>query len=234
MIRPKILVTGATGGTGTPVVNELLAKGFPVRAAVHRLDARSAALAQRGVEVVVVDLYDADQLLDALDADEVYLAVVAVDLPLRRWHQQDALMRAGFNFLYCPQHLRLPRSASLAKLAECDHVVSSYRGEAASVVDKLFAQHGLNRRVVASLASMVAVVSSLRQAPLVTIQPDLYAGLLDLTDLSLMPMKTSPPLTISISAVWHNRYERDPLHRYVRDGVRQVVKALPRMGGVKA
>lgn len=66
MIRPKILITGATGGTGTPVVNELLAKGFPVRAAVHRLDARSAALAQRGVEVVVVDLYDADQLLDAL------------------------------------------------------------------------------------------------------------------------------------------------------------------------
>lgn len=181
-----------------------------------------------------VQLLEVDQLLDALDADEVDLAVVAVDLPLRRWHQQDALMRAGFNFLYCPQHLRLPRSASLAKLAECDHVVSSYRGEAASVVDKLFAQHGLNRRVVASLASMVAVVSSLRQAPLVTIQPDLYAGLLDLTDLSLMPMKTSPPLTISISAVWHNRYERDPLHRYVRDGVRQVVKALPRMGGVKA
>jgi len=66
MIRPKILVTGATGGTGLPVVTELLAKGFPVRAAVHRLDARSAALTQRGVEVVVADLYDPDQLFEAL------------------------------------------------------------------------------------------------------------------------------------------------------------------------
>jgi len=66
MQNPKILVTGATGGTGLPVVRELMAKGFPVRAMVHRRDARSAELERRGVEVVLADLYDPDQLLDAL------------------------------------------------------------------------------------------------------------------------------------------------------------------------
>jgi nucleoside-diphosphate-sugar epimerase len=35
MIKPKILVTGATGRTGRAVVTELLAKGCPVRAAVR-------------------------------------------------------------------------------------------------------------------------------------------------------------------------------------------------------
>jgi len=66
MSQPKILVTGATGGTGLPVVSELLARGLPVRAMVHRRDARSRALEERGVEVVVADFYDPDQLFDAL------------------------------------------------------------------------------------------------------------------------------------------------------------------------
>ena len=66
MAKPKILVTGATGGTGNPVVAELIAKGFPVRALVHKRDARSGALDRQGVETVVADLYDPDQLLDAL------------------------------------------------------------------------------------------------------------------------------------------------------------------------
>lgn len=66
MIKPKMLVTGATGGTGFPVVAELLAKGFPVRALVRKRDARSEALDRMGAQTVVADLYDPDQLLDAL------------------------------------------------------------------------------------------------------------------------------------------------------------------------
>jgi NAD(P)H dehydrogenase (quinone) len=66
MIKPKILVTGATGKTGGAVVNELLAKGWPVRAAVRVRDARSERLQSRGAEVVVVDIFDPDQLMDAM------------------------------------------------------------------------------------------------------------------------------------------------------------------------
>jgi uncharacterized protein YbjT (DUF2867 family) len=79
MSKPRILVTGATGGTGLPVVSELLARGFPVRAMVHGRDARSAALEKRGVEVVVADIYDPDQLLDALRGVQraYYLPLIA-------------------------------------------------------------------------------------------------------------------------------------------------------------
>jgi uncharacterized protein YbjT (DUF2867 family) len=66
MAKPKILVTGATGGTGSPVVAELLAKGFPVRAVIRKRDGRSEALDRQGVETVIADLYDPDQLFDAL------------------------------------------------------------------------------------------------------------------------------------------------------------------------
>ncbi len=66
MPKPLILVTGATGKTGAAVVDRLLQKEMSVRALVHRRDARSEALARRGAEVVVADMFDPDQVLDAL------------------------------------------------------------------------------------------------------------------------------------------------------------------------
>ncbi len=66
MTRPTILVTGATGKTGGAVARQLLHEGWPVRALVHRDDARSEALRHSGAEVVVADMFDADQLAAAL------------------------------------------------------------------------------------------------------------------------------------------------------------------------
>jgi NAD(P)H dehydrogenase (quinone) len=56
MSKPKILVTGATGKTGTPTVFGLLAKGFAVRAMVRALDPRAKRLADQGAEIVVGSL----------------------------------------------------------------------------------------------------------------------------------------------------------------------------------
>lgn len=57
-----ILVTGAAGGaqgsTGRLVTESLLQKGFPVRALVHSLDARSDRLRQLGAELIQGDLLD--------------------------------------------------------------------------------------------------------------------------------------------------------------------------------
>ena len=36
MIKPRIIVAGAIGKTGSVVVSELLKAGYPVRAMVHR------------------------------------------------------------------------------------------------------------------------------------------------------------------------------------------------------
>ncbi len=61
MTQP-ILVTGAAGGaqgsTGRHTTALLLSKGIPVRALVHKLDARSDALRKLGAEVVQGDLLD--------------------------------------------------------------------------------------------------------------------------------------------------------------------------------
>jgi NAD(P)H dehydrogenase (quinone) len=66
MIKPRIIVTGATGKTGSVVISELLKAGYPVRAMVHREDARSARLKAQGAEIAVADMSDVERVADAL------------------------------------------------------------------------------------------------------------------------------------------------------------------------
>jgi NAD(P)H dehydrogenase (quinone) len=66
MVRPKILVTGATGKTGAAVVAKLREQEWPVRAVVRTRDVRSARLEQLGAEIAIADLYDPQQLLEAM------------------------------------------------------------------------------------------------------------------------------------------------------------------------
>ena len=73
MVKPRIIVTGATGKTGSVVVSELLKAGCPVRAMVHREDARSARLKAQGAEIVVADMSDVERVADALkDVQRAY------------------------------------------------------------------------------------------------------------------------------------------------------------------
>ena len=68
MPKPRILVTGATGKTGSVVVAELLQAGYPVRAMVHRHDGRSARLKAQRAEIAVADMSNVDHVADASDA----------------------------------------------------------------------------------------------------------------------------------------------------------------------
>src|SRR3984957_1185970 len=73
MIKPRIIVTGATGRTGSVVASELLKAGYPVRAMVRREDDRSALLKAQGAEIAVADMSDVERVADALrDAHGAY------------------------------------------------------------------------------------------------------------------------------------------------------------------
>src|SRR5260370_27720423 len=73
MLKPRILVTGATGKTGSLVVAELLKAGYPVRAMVHREDGRSGRLKAQGAEIAVADMSDVERVADALrDVQRAY------------------------------------------------------------------------------------------------------------------------------------------------------------------
>ncbi|MDE0243957.1 MAG: SDR family oxidoreductase [Gammaproteobacteria bacterium] len=64
--KPLVLVAGATGGTGSLVVAELVKKGYPVRAFV-RNSAKAVERLGADVEAVVGDLKDPASIAAALD-----------------------------------------------------------------------------------------------------------------------------------------------------------------------
>ena len=66
MLKPKILVTGATGKTGGATTLQLLAKGYPVRAFVHQVDGRADQLRQAGAEIFPGSLEDLRDLTRAM------------------------------------------------------------------------------------------------------------------------------------------------------------------------
>ena len=66
MSKPRILVTGATGKTGTFVVEQLLKREFPVRAFVHRIDERSERLETLGAEILQGDFLDLQSVRSAM------------------------------------------------------------------------------------------------------------------------------------------------------------------------
>jgi len=66
MSNSKMLVTGATGATGGSAIKKLLELKVPVRALVHKADARSEQLSVQGVEVVQGDLSDFESVSEAL------------------------------------------------------------------------------------------------------------------------------------------------------------------------
>src|SRR5246127_2455298 len=73
MTKPRILVTGATGETGSVAVTELLKAGYPVRGLVRREDGRSAGLRALGAEIAVADMSDVERVADALkDVQRAY------------------------------------------------------------------------------------------------------------------------------------------------------------------
>jgi uncharacterized protein YbjT (DUF2867 family) len=83
MVHP-ILITGAAGGpqgsTGRLVAGLLLKQGIPVRAFVHKLDARSDDLRQQGAEIVEGDLLNPASVQAAMkDVKRAYFTYPVAD-----------------------------------------------------------------------------------------------------------------------------------------------------------
>src|SRR5262245_13699686 len=92
------LVTGATGFVGGRLLDELLCRREPVRALV-RDPGRAAALAERGVEVVVGDVCRPDTLTPALGGIEVVYHCAAAVGPSRSAAEIYATNRDGVRTL---------------------------------------------------------------------------------------------------------------------------------------
>ena len=98
----KVLITGATGSTGKNAIKKLLELKIPVRALVHKKDARSEQLSTQGVELVEGDLSDFDSVSAALKGISGAYFLYPIQVPgILRSHR---VLRAGGNRRGCRLH----------------------------------------------------------------------------------------------------------------------------------
>jgi NAD(P)H dehydrogenase (quinone) len=78
---PVVLITGATGSTGTNAIARLLELNVQVRALVHNVDERSEKLSSQGVEIVRGDLSDFEAVSEALKGITAAYFVYPIQVP---------------------------------------------------------------------------------------------------------------------------------------------------------
>lgn len=165
---------------------------------------------------------ESDELLPALDAQEIDIAIGVGHLPYREWHASEAVARSSFECVYSPEQLVLPDPVTLAALSDYEHVALSWRGASGSEFDRFFAQHGLQRRVAVSAVSQLAIIRILRQFPLVTVQSCLISSIYrDVAGIVVRPIASE--MALDVRMVWHRRNERDPAQAHVRQLVSRLL-----------
>jgi DNA-binding transcriptional LysR family regulator len=102
------------------------------------------------------------------------------------------------------------------------HVVASRRGRASGPVDEALAALGLERTIVAVVASFPAALAVARASDLVALVPASFLSNQAEQQQNAASVTTyafALPVTterITVSQMWHPRLEADPLHRWLR------------------
>ncbi|SEQ52012.1 transcriptional regulator, LysR family [Lentzea xinjiangensis] len=130
------------------------------------------------------------------------------------------VMRSGHP---CADHLDLPAYAAQP------HVVVSRRGRFSAPIDDLLAGAGLHRRVVATVATVhTALQIAATSDALVTTTTILCRPLIEAFGLATQPLPAEAT-EAAINCNWHQRYDSDLAHAWLRDQVRTVLAEV--LGG---
>ncbi len=182
------------------------APGIDVR--VHRLTRESVHDGRRGdVSLALVpDLSRLPASAGAVDTSDF----VARHLYERRW-------------VVVTSRERPRRRLDLRAYAAADHLVVGPDADGRGFVDDYLAEHGLRRRVAATVTSFHAAAQVVARTGLVCTLPE------EVARSAGVPLRIAePPLAIpslSVQLLWHPRFSADARHRFLRELVGAAVTA---------
>ena len=120
----------------------------------------------------------------------------------------------------CAGHL------DLRSYAAQPHVVVSRRGKLTAPIDDVLAAEGLRRRVSAAVATFATALQLARHGDvLVTCTGVLGRPLIEAFGLVTRPLPVESPAA-PICCTWHQRYDSDVAHAWLRDQVRAAVEEI--------
>lgn len=115
MTNPLFLVTGATGKTGKPTVQQLIEKGLSVRALVRRWDNRAQSLRDLGAEVVEGDFHHLPSLRAAMtNVQRVYFC----------YPPADGLLQATTNMAIAAREANIEALVNMSQISAQENATS--------------------------------------------------------------------------------------------------------------
>lgn len=175
-------------------------------------------------------------LADALETGDVDVAIVpvllgdrATDLGARTDPrlQRQTLFRDRFRCFVRVDHPSLGgrKRMTPARFAALDHLLVSPTGHGPGFVDGLLAARGLERRVALRVPQHASAVSMVAESDLVLTAPASLESVCDEARVRSM----APPMPLpehAITLVWHPRFTTDPAHRWLREQLGGIARAI--------
>jgi DNA-binding transcriptional LysR family regulator len=123
------------------------------------------------------------------------------------------------------KHPALEKRMTLARFAALDHLLVAPNGSPTGLVDRLLAEHGLQRRVARTSSTFLDIAFLVAETDYVVSLPQTVAApLLDRLRLATVAMPLPLP-SFTHSIVWHRRHTTDPAHAWFRGRLSHVARA---------
>ncbi|MFD6157727.1 LysR family transcriptional regulator [Nocardia sp. NPDC060256] len=104
-----------------------------------------------------------------------------------------------------------------------EHITVSRRGRLHDPIDDLLQARGLTRRVVATVPTVAAALRFVQRGALVATVPERMTGAVAAElGLRLVPLPLAP-ISIPVIAAWHQRYDGDRAHSWLREQLRAAI-----------
>jgi DNA-binding transcriptional LysR family regulator len=107
-----------------------------------------------------------------------------------------------------------------ARYAAGRHLLVSRRGLEKGLIDDALQPFGLERQIVAIVSGFSAALALARASDLIATVPERHTGNLR-TGMHSFPLPVPTP-EITVSLLWHPRLHADPVHRWLRECVRDI------------
>lgn len=118
------------------------------------------------------------------------------------------------------------RQLTLEQYAAADHLIVSRRGRLRDPVDDALESRGLRRRTIASAPTTTAALQFARGSDvLVNVPEHMSAALVAEHGRKLVPLPLEVP-PIPLIMAWHQRYDGDRGHTWLRDHVREALRGV--------
>ncbi|RKH89859.1 LysR family transcriptional regulator [Corallococcus sp. AB045] len=178
-----------------------------------------------GVDLAVLHV-DSHTFPSHLETGEVDLAIIVAPVPSGPGLRQQKLLTEDFVCVVRKDHPTVRRKLDLDTYLKLSHILISPKGDGVGAVDLSLAQRGLPPRRIAVRVPyfLIAPLVVSRSDHVLTAPRRLIAAFRDAYALQVFP----PPIPVrpfDILQVWHERFDGDPAHQWLRGLVARAVNA---------